>query len=95
MKLSKILMLAAVVSSVTVSAAYAGGDQAQRRMGEENAAYFAQKGNTGDSGMTTKNTAGGSTKQDMQNPAVSQYPCAGCSYDQQAGGYVYNPHLKH
>lgn len=94
MKLSKILMLALVASSMTVSAAYAGGDQAQRRIGEENAAYFAQKGHTGDSSRATKNAAGDNMKQDMQNSSASQYPCAGCTYDEKAGGYVQNPHIK-
>jgi hypothetical protein len=90
MKLSKTLMLAAIAASVSISSAYAGGDQRQRQIGEENARYFAEKGHTND-GMNAKNAA---ASQDNQNPQVSQYPCAGCTYDQKAGGYVQNPHLK-
>jgi hypothetical protein len=94
MKTLRILTLAALASSVIVSAAYAGGDQAQRRIGEENAAYFAQKANANDSSMTTKKATADSMKQDMQNSSASQYPCAGCTYDEKAGGYVQNPHAK-
>lgn len=94
MKLSKTLMFAALVASTSISAAYAGGDQAQRRIGEENAAYFAQKGQS-DSGMATKKAAGDSMKQDMQNSSASQYPCGGCIYDEKAGGYVLKTPGKH
>jgi hypothetical protein len=94
MKISKILALAAIATSILSTAAYAGGDQTQRRIAEENAQYFAQKGHPSDSGMATKKAAGGNMKQDTHNPAVSQYPCAGCTYDQKVGGYVQNPHIK-
>jgi hypothetical protein len=46
MKTTKILTLALLASSVVASAAYAGGEQAQKRIAEENAAYFAKQGNT-------------------------------------------------
>ncbi len=46
MKTTKILTLALLASSVVASAAYAGGEQIQKRIAEENAAYFAKQGNT-------------------------------------------------
>lgn len=51
----RMLTIAALATTTMVSAAYAGGDQAKRRIAQENFEYFQAKGSMGSGGMTAQN----------------------------------------
>lgn len=75
------LMIAGVIAVISSSAAFAGGNH--QLMTQRNWEYFnQQKGEAGKSSAVQK------VSDTIATPKASQYPCANCAYDQQAGGYV-------
>ena len=80
-KLFKTFVLAGVLAAASTSGAFAGGNH--QAMAQRNWEYFNQK--KVEAGKTSGERQMSET---ATTPKASQYPCANCVYDQQAGGYV-------
>lgn len=92
MKIAKYLALAGVLASITIPQAYAHDveypeSRQQRRMHAVKDYWLNKDGQKAAPRIAVNGDA-------PTAPQASEYPCSGCTYDQKAGGWIQNIHLK-
>lgn len=76
------LVIAGIIAATTATAAFAGGNP--QLMAQRNWEYFNQQKNS----QSAKTNGTQQASDNVASPKASEYPCANCVYDHQAGGYV-------
>ncbi len=90
--LTKVLTLAVLVTGFAFQA-YAGSTVDQRQRMETESAYWNNRSPNMANNEKSKGMADNSAPNSLPS-SVSQYPCAHCVYDPNAGGYVFSPASK-